>query len=108
MIAEQFPRGVGVDHRPELEHHAEVVGQFLVREVGAGVAIDLLEAHQLDAALAGVAARVVGQIERASAGDVEGVDVLALQPCQLVGFQPIEVCREPGPGVRRRVGEGAP
>ena len=63
----------------ELEHQRQEVRQLVAGRLEPGAAVGLLELQQRQPALAAVAVHVVGEVEAALLGEVEGVDVEALQ-----------------------------
>ena len=60
----------------ELEHQRQVVGQLATLELEAGGAVELLQPQQRQAALAAVAERVEGQIQRGALVQVERLHVV--------------------------------
>ena len=100
VVEQQLQGRLRVDGRPELQHHAQVVGQLGVGvgQFDARAPVRLLEPHEGDPALAGVAVGEVGQVRRTSAGVVERLDVLAAAACR-------DRCRR---GRRRAVAAACP
>ena len=76
---QQLPGHIQVAYRPELQQHAQMIRQLGVIDLPAGPPVRLLEFHQGHTTLAAVTVGVIGQVQRASAGVVEGFYECALR-----------------------------
>jgi len=66
VLQQQNPRRGHVGRGSELEHHAEVIGQLVVGQDHARLAVCRLEPQQRHSSVAGVAVLEVRQVEAAS------------------------------------------